>query len=94
MGEAGLFAQVVAVVGDAARRWRRLQHGTPAMAVGTTPVIPAGDATGDDLASRNLRPLVDPGFERREIARPERGDVAHHQEVGAEDPVDFDFFVR
>ncbi|WP_127996806.1 PQQ-dependent sugar dehydrogenase [Piscinibacter defluvii] len=46
MGEAGLFAQVVAVVGDAARRWRRLQHGTPAMAVGTTPVIPAGRPQG------------------------------------------------
>ena len=42
----GALAQVVAVVGEAALRWRRLQGGTPPQAVGATPAIPDGRPQG------------------------------------------------
>ena len=40
MSPSGMFAQVVALVGDAAIRWRRLQAGEPPQAVGPAPAIP------------------------------------------------------
>jgi glucose/arabinose dehydrogenase len=43
---AGVFAQVVALVGDAAIQWRRLQGSAPAQAVGATPTIPAARPQG------------------------------------------------
>jgi glucose/arabinose dehydrogenase len=42
----GVFAQVVARVGEAAILWRRLQGGVSQQAIGTTPVIPAARPQG------------------------------------------------
>ncbi len=46
MSLSGVFAQMVALVGDAAILWRRQQGGTPTQAVGATPTIPAGRPQG------------------------------------------------
>jgi glucose/arabinose dehydrogenase len=46
MGMSGALAQVVAVVGEAALRWRRLQGGVPEQAVGAAPMIPDGRPQG------------------------------------------------
>ncbi len=46
MSLSGVFAQVVARVGDAAIVWRRLQGGEPPQAVGATPTIPAARPQG------------------------------------------------
>ncbi len=46
MSEAGVFAQVVALVGEAAIRWRRLQGSAPGQAVGPLPTIPAARPQG------------------------------------------------
>ena len=46
MGLSGVFAQMVAVIGDAAIQWRRLQGSEPPQAVGATPTIPAGKPQG------------------------------------------------
>ena len=44
MSLSGVFAQVVALVGDAAILWRRLQGSVQQQAVGATPTIPAATA--------------------------------------------------
>ncbi len=46
MAQSTLFAQAVALVGDVARRWRRLQAGEPAPALGAAPTIPPGRPQG------------------------------------------------
>ncbi len=46
MGMSGALAQVVAVVGEAALRWRRLQGTVKQQAVGATPTIPDGRPQG------------------------------------------------
>ncbi len=46
MGQSGMFAQVVALVGEAAIRWRRLQGSVPGQAVGSAPTIPAARPQG------------------------------------------------
>ena len=46
MSGSSVFAQVVAIVGDAALRWRRLQGVVDQQAVGTTPTIPAAKPQG------------------------------------------------
>jgi len=46
MSLSGIFANVVALVGDAAIQWRRLQGGVPQQAVGSAPVIPAARPQG------------------------------------------------
>jgi glucose/arabinose dehydrogenase len=46
MGRSSVFAQMVALVGDAAARWRRLQGSVHQQAVGTMPAIPAGRPQG------------------------------------------------
>ena len=45
-GSGGLFAQVVALVGGAAVRWRRLQGSVSQQAVGSAPVIPEARPQG------------------------------------------------
>jgi glucose/arabinose dehydrogenase len=46
MSLSGIFAQVVALIGAAAVRWRRLQGGAHEPAFGTTPAIPAARPQG------------------------------------------------
>lgn len=46
MPQSSLFADVVALVGGAALRWRRLRGGTPTPAFGQAPTIPAGRPQG------------------------------------------------
>ncbi len=46
MSRSGVFAQMVALVGDAAIRWRRLQGSVHQQALGTTPTIPAARPQG------------------------------------------------
>ena len=46
MSRSGVFAQVVALVGDAAIRWRRLQGSVHQQALGATPTIPAARPQG------------------------------------------------
>jgi glucose/arabinose dehydrogenase len=46
MSLSGVFAQVVALVGDAAIRWRRLQGSVDQQAVGATPTIPLARPQG------------------------------------------------
>ena len=43
MSQSNAFAKVVAMVGNAAVQWRRLQGSVPAQALGTTPPRIAGD---------------------------------------------------
>jgi glucose/arabinose dehydrogenase len=45
-GTSGLFAQLVAMVGDAAVAWRRLQGSVSEQAVGTAPIIPPARSQG------------------------------------------------
>ena len=45
MSLSGVFAQVVALVGDAAILWRRLQGSVRQQAVGVTPTIPTARPT-------------------------------------------------
>ena len=47
MSVSSIFAQMVALVGEAAIRWRRLQAGEPAQAVGPRPAIPAARPQGN-----------------------------------------------
>jgi glucose/arabinose dehydrogenase len=46
MSLSGIFANMVALVGDAAIQWRRLQGGVHQQAVGATPAIPAARPQG------------------------------------------------
>src|SRR5690349_16935248 len=46
MSSSGIFAQIVAMIGDAAVRWRRLQGVPQQQAVGNAPVIPAAKPQG------------------------------------------------
>ncbi len=46
MSLSGIFANIVALIGDAAIQWRRLQAGAPAQAVGPAPTIPAARPQG------------------------------------------------
>ncbi len=46
MSISGMFANIVALVGDAAIQWRRLQGSVPEQAVGPTPAIPAARPQG------------------------------------------------
>jgi hypothetical protein len=46
MSLSGMFANIIALVGDAAIRWRRLQGSVPQQAVGATPVIPPARPQG------------------------------------------------
>ena len=46
MSQSGVFARMVALVGDAAIRWRRLQGSVHQQAIGTTPTIPAARPQG------------------------------------------------
>jgi glucose/arabinose dehydrogenase len=46
MSQSSAFAKVVAMVGNAAVQWRRLQGSVPRQAVGTTPTIPAAKPQG------------------------------------------------
>src|SRR5258706_15600800 len=46
MGLSGVFAQMVALIGDAAIVWRRLQGSVHQQAVGATPTIPAAKPQG------------------------------------------------
>ena len=46
MSVSGVFAQMVALVGDAAIMWRRLQGSVDQQAVGTTPAIPTAKPQG------------------------------------------------
>jgi glucose/arabinose dehydrogenase len=46
MSFSGIFANIVALVGDAAIRWRRLQSGALEPAVGRSPAIPAAKPQG------------------------------------------------
>jgi len=46
MAQTSMLARLVALVGDAAIAWRRMQGPMPEQAVGTTPAIPAGRPQG------------------------------------------------
>jgi glucose/arabinose dehydrogenase len=46
MSESGLFSNVVALIGEAALRWRRLQGTVDQPALGSSPTIPAGKPQG------------------------------------------------
>ena len=46
MTQTTLLARAVALVGEGARRWRRLQHGSPVPAIGGAPQIPEARAQG------------------------------------------------
>src|SRR6476646_6841493 len=46
MARTSMLARMVALVGDAAIAWRRMQGPMPEQAVGTTPAIPAGKSQG------------------------------------------------
>src|SRR5215813_13986540 len=46
MAQASILARMVALVGDAAIAWRRVQGPVPDQAVGTTPTIPTGKPQG------------------------------------------------
>jgi len=46
MGLSGVFAQMVALIGNAAIQWRRLQGGVHQQAVGVSPTIPAARPQG------------------------------------------------
>ena len=46
MAETSMLARIVALVGDAAIAWRRLQGPVPEQAVGTTPSIPVDKPQG------------------------------------------------
>jgi glucose/arabinose dehydrogenase len=46
MAQTSMLARMVALVGDAATAWRRMQGPMPEQAVGTTPTIPAGKPQG------------------------------------------------
>src|ERR1700743_3680926 len=46
MSLSGIFAQIVALIGAAALRWRRLQGVAPEPAWGNTPVVPAAKPQG------------------------------------------------
>src|SRR4249919_757765 len=46
MAQTSMLARMVALVGDAAIAWRRMQGPMPEQAVGTTPTIPAGIPQG------------------------------------------------
>ena len=46
MSVSGVFSQIVALVGDAAIRWRRLQGSVHQQAIGTAPTIPEGRPQG------------------------------------------------
>ncbi len=72
-----MFAQMVALVGDAAVRWRRLQGGEPAQAIGATPTIPQARPQGSipTLKMPTARgwapgqtPVAAPGLEVRAFA--------------------------
>ena len=46
MSLSGIFAEIVALIGGAALRWRRLQGATPVPAWGSAPVVPAAKPQG------------------------------------------------
>ena len=46
MSQSNSFAKVVAMVGNAAIQWRRLQGSVSEQAVGATPIIPAAKPQG------------------------------------------------
>ena len=46
MAETSILARMVALVGDAAIAWRRMQGPMPEQAVGTAPIIPAAKPQG------------------------------------------------
>ena len=46
MAQTSMLARMVALVGDAAIAWRRMQGPMPEQAIGTTPAIPAGKPLG------------------------------------------------
>jgi glucose/arabinose dehydrogenase len=46
MSESTVFARLVALVGEAAIAWRRLQGSVPHQAIGATPIIPAAKSQG------------------------------------------------
>src|SRR3979411_2543710 len=46
MSLSGIFARIVALIGGAALRWRRLQGAAPEPAWGSAPVVPAAKPQG------------------------------------------------
>jgi len=46
MSQSSVFARMVALVGDAAILWRRMQGSVPPQAIGTMPTIPAARPQG------------------------------------------------